>query len=110
MSAEQKEIKTLVDQTEIVSDMFVGEGIKNTARAIVEDAAQVTEGQKVLIWFDPPGVQLVKEMELACKARGAEVKFFMREFEKDADALDGLDKDGIKEMFDEEGTIATALT
>lgn len=96
MSAVQEQIKTLVDQAELDKDPFISEAIRNTAIAIVEDAAQVSDGQRVLIWFDPPALPLVKEMKNRCLARGAEVRFFMRDYEGDAVKIAKLDKDGIQ--------------
>lgn len=102
MPANQAEIQKVVASTETSKNPFLSTAIKNTAAAIVENAAQVKPGQKVLIWFDPPGIELVKEMDLRCKAIGAEVKFFQRDYEGDASALSKLDEPGIKHMFDEE--------
>jgi len=102
MAANQVELKIFVHQTEIINDPFISKAIRITARAIVEDAAKVGEGEKVLLWFDIPGVQLVQEMELACLARGAEVRFFMRKYESDAEAIAHLNKEEIREMFDAE--------
>ena len=98
----QQEIRTLVEATQEHSDPFISQAIRNTAGAIVEDGAKVTSDQKVLIWFDPPGIELARQMQLRCQAIGAEVQFFMRDFEGDAEKITTLDEDGIVEMFAEE--------
>lgn len=105
MSANQEQIGQLVGLTEANRDPFIAISIRNTAAALVEDAAKVKSGQKVLIWFDAPGIELVKEMNLRCQALGAEVKFYMREYEEDAAALENLDQEGIHHMFDEESEL-----
>jgi aminopeptidase len=90
-----------VDKSEVIEDSFT-EALHNTAAAIVEDAARVKAGQKVLIWYDGPGQRLVKETYLRCLAVGADVRFFRRDFEGDAAELPDLDENGIKGMFDQE--------
>ena len=102
MKTEQSELIHLVDLVEPNKDPFISISIKNTAAAIVEEAAQVKKDQKVLIWFDSPGIELVKEMYLRCLAIGAEVKFFMRDYEGDAASLSKLDENGVKHIFDQE--------
>lgn len=87
--------------TEIVENAFTVP-IHNIAVAIAEDAAKVQAGQKVLLWYDRPGQQLVKELHLRCLAVGAEVRFFRRDYEGDAVALPDLDEEGIQRMFDQE--------
>ena len=105
MKTEQSELIHLVDLVEPNKDPFISISIKNTAAAIVEEAAQVKKDQKVLIWFDSPGIELVKEMYLRCLAIGAEVKFFMRDYEGDAVSLSELDENGVKHMFDQEAKL-----
>ncbi len=105
MSVSQTEVRTLVQLTEGSKDPLISTTIRNTAGAIVEDAAQVKSGQRVLIWFDAPGIELVKEMDLRCKAIGADVKFFMRDYEGDAAVLAELDQNGIEAMFDAEADL-----
>ena len=45
----QQEVRTLVESTPEHRDPLIREAIRNTAGAIVEDAAKVTQDQKVLI-------------------------------------------------------------
>jgi len=63
MSAEQEILRTLVGSVETDQDLFIAESIKHTASAIVNEAAKVKKGQKVLIWFDTPGIKLVKDID-----------------------------------------------
>lgn len=78
MSA-QEAIREQVDSFEGNPDPFVTQAIHNTAAAIVEQAGDVRAGENVLIWFDPTAMQLVKEMNLRCLAKGANVSYFMRD-------------------------------
>lgn len=102
MSANQAEVRQLVELTEGSKDPFISTAIRNTAGAIVEDAGKVKSGQKVLVWFDAPGIELVQQIDLRCKALDAEIRFFMRDYEGDAAALADLDEAGVRDMFDEE--------
>ena len=102
MSAEQEILRTLVGSVETDQDLFIAESIKHTASAIVNEAAKVKKGQKVLIWFDTPGIKLVKDIVLKCDEVGADVKFFRRDYECDANLLKYLDEYEIKHMFDNE--------
>ena len=102
MIENQTQIRKFIESTESDQDPFASTSIKNMARAIVEEAAKVRRGQKVLIWFDPPGIELVKQIDLRCQAAGAEIKFYMRDYEGDAQALAELDDQGIRHLFDDE--------
>ena len=51
----QEKLAHSVEAFEGNKDPFVTTAIRNTAAAIVEQAAKVHEGQNVLIWFDEPG-------------------------------------------------------
>lgn len=104
----QQELLKRVESFEDTADPFITQAIKNTAAAMVEEAAKIQPGQKVLLWFDAPGQQsiqnlhLVKELYLRCLAKGAEVSFFMRDLDQDAQIITQLTTDGIRHLFDEE--------
>ncbi len=59
----QAEISQRVDIFEGNPDPFVTTSIINTATAIVEQSTRVHEKDNVLIIFDSPAMQLVKEMK-----------------------------------------------
>lgn len=101
----QAELLRKVESFEGNADPFITTAIRNTAAAMVEQAAKVHQGQNVLIWFDEPGMQLVKEMHLRCIAKGALVNFFMRDLNEDAKVVPTLDEEGIIHYFDEEATL-----
>lgn len=98
----QTEIDKRIELFEGNSDPFVTDAICNTAVAMVEQAGKVHEGQNVLIWFDLPGLQLVKELKWKCLGKGANVKYFMRDLDEDARIVPKLTPDEIQHYFDEE--------
>lgn len=100
--ASQEQIRTQVEAYEIKGDSKITNAIHNTARAMVEKSINVQPGQKVLLWFDPTGMPLVKQMYNACVANGAIVTFHMRDFEEDARVLPFLSSEKIFESFAEE--------
>lgn len=100
--ATQEQIRTQIEAFEIKGDPKITEAIHNTARAMVEKSINVQPGQKVLIWFDPAGMPLVRSMYDACMAKGAMVTFHMRNFEEDAQVLPNLSREEIFVRFAEE--------
>lgn len=98
----QEQLRTQVETFEGPQDPFLTEAIHNTARAMVEQSIRIQPGQNVLLWFDPPGLPLVKEMYHACMAKGANVSFFMRDLELDAQEISSLSPQDVKTRFDEE--------
>jgi aminopeptidase len=103
MTAKQEDIRSLIDTTaQIERGADFNEAVEFLSHGIVEEAAKVQAGQKVLIWFDTPAIPLVKEVEKRCQEIGADVRFFMREYERDAESLTVLGEEEIKQMFDEE--------
>ncbi|MCL5970303.1 MAG: aminopeptidase [Patescibacteria group bacterium] len=103
--ASQAELAQRVEAFEGNKDPFISTAIRNIASAMVEQAAKVHQGQNVLIWFDEPGMQLVKEMNLRCVAKGASVNFFMRDYDQDARVIPTLNEEGIRHYFDEEASL-----
>ena len=100
--ASQEQIRAKVEAYEIKGDPLITDAIHNTARAMVEKSINVQPGQKILLWFDPAGMPLVKQMYDACVAKGAIVTFHMRDFEEDARLLPSLSHEEIFERFAEE--------
>src|SRR3989338_11530172 len=98
----QEQLRAQVESFEGPQDPFLTEAIHNTARAMVEQSIKVQPGQNVLLWYDPPGLPLVKEMYLACVAKGANVSFFMRNLELDAQEIPSLSLQEVKARFDDE--------
>lgn len=98
----QQEILYTVETSETLVDSLLTKAIHNTAAAMVEESLDIQENQKVLIWFDPAGMPLVKEMYLCCLAKGADVSFFMRDLDEDARVIPDFDHKQIKAMFTEE--------
>lgn len=98
----QAEILERVESFEIQGDPFFTEAVHNTARAMVELSLNVKEGQNVLVWFDPTGMPLVKEIYNACLAKGANVSFFERNLDEDAQVVPTLNEDGVRQRFAEE--------
>lgn len=101
----QAELLQKVESFEGSRDPFITTAIHNTASAMVEQAAKIHSGQNVLIWFDQPGTQLVKELYHRCMAKSAQVSFFMRDLEKDAKVIPTLSEDRIKHYFDDEADL-----
>lgn len=101
----QAEILQRVESFEGNRDPFITTAIHNTAAAIVEQAAKVHSGQNVLIWFDQPGMQLVKELHHRCIAKGAQTNFFMRDLDTDAKIIPTLSADEIAHYFDDEAQL-----
>jgi aminopeptidase len=79
--------------------------IRSIAIAIIEDAANVKPGQRVLLWYDEPGQQLVEQLYLGCFEKGADVRVFRRDYEGDAGLLPSLDEAGVRSMFDVEAAL-----
>lgn len=104
----QAEIRERVESFEIKGESWFTEATHNTARALVEQSLKVQEGQGILIWYDPTGLALVKEMYQACVAKGARVTFFERHLEEDAQAIIGLSDDKIQDKFREEKALIDA--
>lgn len=100
--ASQVELKQQVEAFKGEFDQSITTAIHNTARAMVEQSLKVQSGQKVLIWYDPPGLPMVKEMYNACMAHGAEVSFHMRDIEADAREIMNLTPEQIRERNAEE--------
>lgn len=98
----QETLKAIIEGHQCDESPFVVESLRNTARAMVEDAAGVKEGQKVLLWFDEPGIQLVQQLNLACLARGAQVSYFQRDLDEDALVIPTLSPEEITSRFNEE--------
>ncbi len=105
MSPSRAEIQTPLQSLEGNQSPEIVAAIKYTASAIVKEAAKVQFDQNVLIWFDGPGAQLVKEINAVCGEIGAETKYFWRDFEGDAVKMVSLDEEGIRGMFDEEAQL-----
>lgn len=101
MTSAQVESSYLIDRLRGVENPFA-EAIDRIAVAIVEDAAEVQPGQKVLLWYDEPGEQLVAALYEKCLEKGAEVQIFRRDYEADALLLPDLDEEAINRLFDEE--------
>ena len=106
--ATQLELEERISSFEGNADPFITEALRNTAAAMVEQAANVQPGQNVLLWFDAPSeqsiqsIQLIKELRLRCLAKGANISFFMRDLDHDAQAISGATPDEIHHLFDEE--------
>lgn len=98
----QLEIRQQVESFEGAFEPAITQAIHNTARAMVETSLKVQAGQKVLIWFDGPGLPLVKEMYHACMAKGAQVSFHRRDYEADAVEIAQMTPDEIRAKFVEE--------
>ena len=59
--ASQAEFRQQVEAFEGLFEPAITAAIHNTARAMVEQSIKVQPGQKVLIWYDPPGFHLLKK-------------------------------------------------
>lgn len=86
----------------LLQDPLIVKAIKNIARSIVEEATKIKKGQKVLIWFEPLGTPLVEELKKQCQVKGAEVKLFKDDLEKDTKIIPTLTPEKIKHYLDEE--------
>ncbi|OGG01939.1 hypothetical protein A2Z33_01735 [Candidatus Gottesmanbacteria bacterium RBG_16_52_11] len=87
---------------EILADPFISIAIHRMASDIVNQSASVQPGEKVLLWFDPPGTPLVEELMNRCLAKGAFVSYFRRDLEADAQLIPKLTETEIAEYFDQQ--------
>lgn len=87
----------------------IRQAVKRIARSMVEEAAKIKKGEKVLIWFDPLGLQLVKELYLLCQKKTNKISFFMRDLEKDAQMAKKLPKKVLEHYFDEEKALVEGV-
>lgn len=90
-----------IEQYDLESNLYKDE-IRNIAASLVEKAGKVKEGQKVLIWYDIPGLPLVHEVHNRCLAKGAKVDFFKRDLAKDAEEAKKLSPEELGHYHDEE--------
>lgn len=95
----QLEMLNRVEAAEFQGDPTLTTAIHNTARAMVEQSLNIQPGEKVLIWFDPSGLPLVKELLHACQARNASVSFFERNLDEDAQSIQSMTEAQIRERF-----------
>lgn len=99
--ANQIGISTYIDAY-IPTNSEYAQAIDRIATSYVEKAAKVKPGQKVLLWFDPSGLSLVQAINRKCKAIGVDIKYFMRNFEADMEAVGQMSVEEINCFFDEE--------
>ncbi|MFA5770250.1 MAG: aminopeptidase [Patescibacteria group bacterium] len=75
------------------------QSVERIATSMVESAAKVKPGQKVLLWFDPNGLELVQAINKKCLEKGAEVSYFMRDLDVDVEEVSQLKPKEVKGYF-----------
>lgn len=80
------------------------------AGSVVQDALQVTEGDKVLIRFDNRGADFVGMIREACSKKGASALLFATDLEHDVEEMGKRDITAIAELFKEQKELTTLAT
>lgn len=76
--------------------------VERIATSMVESAAKVKPGQKVLLWFDPNGLELVQAINKKCLEKGAEVSYFMRDLDVDVEEVGQLKSNEVVGYFSQQ--------
>lgn len=86
-------------EADMSKDPFITNSIHKIASDMVETAAKVKPGERVLLWYDPQGADLVAEMANRCIARGAYISFFERDLDADAALVPSMNEAEIAGHF-----------
>lgn len=106
MLSQQENLREQVEGTQNVEYPFRAE-FHNIASQMV-DATNITPDQRVLIWYDEPGLPLVSQLYSRCQAKGVkEINLFRRDLTTDVEVFSSL-PDGDPQLatyFDEEARL-----
>ena len=83
----QQELLSKVESFKGNPDAHITNSLRNIATTLVCDVAKISTGQKVLIWFDEPGLPLVQEISNRCQSVAAQPTYFMRDVDTDAQEI-----------------------
>lgn len=101
----QKELRAQLEQ-HLTNLHPYGIRLENIAQAMVDTAANVKSGERVLLWYEEgPGIPLVAHLNRRCMAKGAEISYFQRDLTKFVALAEGMSVAEVRQSFGDEGSL-----